>query len=119
LTEYEQNLRWMITALRERQAKPVLMTTNPTRWTSKLCDLYGRPPYRPDEPDGFDAPVLARYNEAVRKLAAELAVPLVDVHEAFTAKNADKLLLDGLHPNDAGHQLIADLLLPILRDQLR
>ena len=119
LTEYEQNLRWMITALRERQAKPVLMTTNPTRWTSKLRDLYGRPPYRPDEPDGFDAPVLARYNEAVRKLAAELAVPLVDVHEAFTAKNADKLLLDGLHPNDAGHQLIADLLLPILRDQLR
>ncbi len=118
LTEYEQNLRWMITTLREQQVKPVLMTTNPTRWTSKLRDLYGKPPYRPDEADGFDAPVLARYNEAVRRLAAELAVPLVDVHEAFTAKNADKLLLDGMHPNDAGHQLIAELLVPILRQQL-
>ena len=119
LTEYEQNLRWMIATLREQQAKPVLMTTNPTRWTSKLRDLYGKPPYRPEEPDGFDAPVLARYNEAVRKLAAELAVPLVDVHDAFTAKNADKLLLDGMHPNDAGHQLIAELLIPVLKDQLR
>ncbi len=115
LTEYEQNLRWMITTLREQQVKPVLMTANPTRWTSKLRDLYGRPPYRPDEPDGFDAPVLAGYNEAVRKLATELAVPLVDVHDAFTAKNVDQLLLDGMHPNDAGHQLIAELLVPILR----
>jgi lysophospholipase L1-like esterase len=118
LSEYEQNLRWMVATLREQQIKPVLMTTNPTRWTSKLRDLYGKPPYRPDEPDGFDAPVLASYNEAVRRIAAELAVPLVDVHAAFTAQNADKLLLDGMHPNDAGHQLIAGLLVPILRDQL-
>jgi len=118
LAEYEQNLRWLITTSREQQIKPVLMTTNPTRWTSKLRDLYGKPPYRPDEPDGFDAPVLASYNEAVRRLAAELAVPLVDVHAAFTAQNADRLLLDGMHPNDAGHQLIAELLLPIVRQQL-
>ncbi|MCU0872604.1 MAG: GDSL-type esterase/lipase family protein [Pirellulaceae bacterium] len=83
-----------------------------------MRDLYGKPPYRSEEPDGFDAPVLASYNEAVRKLAAELTVPLVDVHAAFTAKNADKLLLDGMHRNDAGHQLIADLLVPILREQL-
>jgi len=118
LAEYEQNLRLMIATLREQNVKPVLMTTNPTRWTSKLRDLYGKPPYRPDEPDGFDAPVLASYNEAVRRLAAELAVPLVDVHAAFTAQKADKLLLDGMHPNDAGHQLIAELLLPVLRQQL-
>ena len=119
LAEYEQNLRWMVTTLREQQAKPVLMTTNPTRWTSKLRDLYGRPPYRPEEADGFDAPVLASYNEVVRRLAKELAVPLVDVHGAFVAKGADEHLLDGLHPNDAGHQLITDRLMPILREQLR
>lgn len=118
LLEYEQNLRWMIATLRERRIKPVLMTTNPIRWTAKLRDLYGKPPYRPEDPAGFDAPVLASYNEAVRKLAAELTVPLVDVHAAFTARNAE-LLLDGLHPNDAGHQVIAELLVPILREQLR
>jgi len=119
LDEYVQNLRWMVNTLRRQQVKPVLMTTNPLRWTPKLRQLYGRTPYRPEEVDGFDAPVLARYNEAVRRLAAELAVSLVDVHKAFTDRDADKLLLDGMHPNDAGHQLITELLVPILRDQFR
>ncbi len=119
LDEYAQNLRWMVNTLRRQQIKPVLMTTNPLRWTPKLRQLYGRTPYRPEEVDGFDAPMLARYNEAVRRLAAELAVPLVDVHKAFMDGDADKLLLDGMHPNDAGHQLITKLLVPILRDQFR
>jgi lysophospholipase L1-like esterase len=30
----------------------------------------------------------------------------------------DKLLLAGMHPNDAGHQLIAERRVPILRGQL-
>lgn len=119
LADYEKNLRWMIAALREQKIAPVLMTTNPTRWTSRLRELYGKPPYRPDEADGFDAPVLSHYNEAVRKLAKELAVPLVDVHAAFSKKNPDKLLLDGMHPNDDGHQITAELLVPILREALR
>lgn len=119
LSQYEQNLRGLIAALREQKARPVLMTTNPTRWTSKLRDLYGKPPYRPEDADGFDAPVLARYNEAVRRIAKDLAVPLVDVHDAFTAKNPDKLLLDGMHPNDEGHRIVAELLLPVILEQLR
>jgi hypothetical protein len=117
--EYEQNLRWMIATLRQHNAKPILMTTNPTRWTSKLRELYGKPPYRPEDADGFDAPVLARYNETVRKLAQQLSVPLVDIHAGFTAKKADKLLLDGMHPNDEGHRLVAELLVPVIREQLR
>jgi lysophospholipase L1-like esterase len=119
LAEYEQNLRWMVATLREHHAKPVLMTTNPIRWTPKLLELYGKPPYRPKDADGFDAPLLAQYNQAVRTVARQLNVPLVDAHAAFTAKNADKLLLDGMHPNDAGHQLIVGLLMPVIREQLR
>jgi len=119
LAEYEANLRWMIAALRQQKIKPILMTTNPTRWTSKLREIYGKPPYRPEEPDGFDAPVLARYNDAVRRLAKELGVPLVDVHDAFSRQNPDKLLLDGMHPNDEGHRIIAELLVPVIREQVR
>jgi lysophospholipase L1-like esterase len=119
LAEYEQNLRTIITELRGAGARPVLMTTNPTRWTSRLRGIYGKPPYRPDAPDGFDAPVLSRYNESVRRLAAELSAPLVDVHGAFSTRNPDKLLLDGMHPNDEGHRLIAELLVPVIRQQLR
>jgi lysophospholipase L1-like esterase len=119
LPEYVENLRWMITTLREHQAQPILMTTNPTRWTPKLRELYGKPPYLPAEADGFDRPVLSRYNEAVRKLAVELSVPLVEVHDAFAARNPDKLLLDGMHPNDSGHRLTAELLVPVIRARLR
>jgi len=119
LAEYEENLRSIIATLRQQKVKPILMTTNPTRWTPKLRELYGKPPYRPEEADGFDSPVLAQYNEAVRRLSKELAGPLVEVHEAFVRRNPDKLLLDGMHPNDAGHQLVAELLVPVIREQLR
>lgn len=119
LAEYEKNLRWMISALREQNVKLILMTTNPTRWTSKLRELYGKPPYRPDDADGFDAPVLASYNQVVRKIAQELAVPLVDVHAAFLERVPDNLLLDGMHPNDEGHRIIAERLVPVVREHLR
>ncbi|MBI5773246.1 MAG: exo-alpha-sialidase [Verrucomicrobia bacterium] len=120
LAGFEANLRGIIAALRKQGAKPILMTTNPLRWTPKLKEMYGKLPYRPDDADGFDQPVLARYNEIVRRLAAELNVPLVDVHAAFSkAKSVDALLLDGMHPNDQGHQLVAELLVPVIREQVR
>ena len=61
------------------------MTTNPLRWTPLLKDKYGKPPYHPEAEDGFESPFLAGYNEAVRKLAKELNVPLVDVRAAYPA----------------------------------
>lgn len=125
LAEFETNLRTMIGQARQQGVKVILMTTNPQRWTSKLKELYGRAPYHPDDPDGFDAPVLAPYNEAVRKLAKELDVPLVDIHDAYPAYASkhnltiDQLLLDGMHPTDQGHQLVTELLVPVIQEQLR
>lgn len=125
MDEYEQNLRTMIERARKRGAKVVLMTTNPLRWTDRLKQLYGKPPYDPDAPDGFDAPLLARYNEVVRRLAKQLETGLVDVREAFAehaaqpGQSMDDLLLDGMHPNDQGHRIIAQLLTPAIRAQLQ
>lgn len=125
LAEYEANLRALIDEARKQKAKVILMTTNPVRWTSKLKDMYGHPPYRPEAEDGFDVPILASYNDAMRKLAKELNVPLVDVRAAypdFAAKHKttiDQLLPDGMHPNDLGHQLVSELLVPVIRDAVR
>ena len=125
LAEYLSNLRRMITAAQNAKAKVILMTTNPLRWTPKLKELYGKPPYNPAAEDGFDSAMLAGYNEALRKLAADLKVPLVDVRAAypeFAAKHQttiEGMLLDGMHPNDLGQQLVAELLVPAIRDAVR
>ncbi|MFN0076149.1 MAG: exo-alpha-sialidase [Prosthecobacter sp.] len=123
--EYLLNLRIMITAAQNAQAKVILMTTNPLRWTSKLRELYGKPPYNADTEDGFEVLNLVHYNEALRKLATELNVPLVDVHAAypgFASKNKttiEEMVPDGMHPGDLGHQLVAELLVPVIRDAVR
>jgi sialidase-1 len=125
LAEYLANIRRMVTAAQDAQAKVILMTTNPLRWTPKLKEVYGKPPYDPTSEDGFDSATLAGYNVALHKLAAELKVPLVDVHAAypdFAAKHQttiEGMLLDGMHPNDLGHELVAELLVPAIRAALR
>lgn len=125
LAEYETNLRTLVTKIREAKAKVILMTPNSLRWTPRLKEVYGKPPYQPRAEDGFDAPVLASYREVIRRLARELATGLVDVETAFLdygrvpGQSVDDLLLDGMHPNDRGHALIADLLTPAIREQVR
>lgn len=115
LAAFENNLREFCTTLKGRGARVVLMTPNPLRWTPKLKELYGRPPYHADEADGFNV-LLRDYAGVVRKLAREENVELVDVFEAFVAhgqqmdRSVDELLLDGMHPNERGQSLVAELL---------
>lgn len=125
IDEYEANLRAIIASARQRGVRVILMTTNPLRWTERLKELYGKPPYDPDSADGFDAPLLAKYNERIRSLAKELDTGFIDVHSAFNAlggvpgHSLDELLLDGMHPNDRGHTVIANLLVPAICEQVR
>jgi lysophospholipase L1-like esterase len=114
--DYELNLRTMIQSLHKRGTRVILMTPNPMRWTPKLKELYGKPPYDPAAPQGFNV-LLAGYAKTVEQLAREEKLPLIDVYQAFEdygkgeGQAVDQLLLDGMHPNAAGHRIIADLLL--------
>jgi lysophospholipase L1-like esterase len=125
LSAFIDNYRAMITEAQQQGAKVIVMTTNPLRWTSKLRELYGKPPYQADAEDGFESLNLTRYNDALRTLATELKVPLVDVHTAYPAfaekhkTTIDAMLTDGMHPGDLGHQLVAELLAPAIRDAVR
>lgn len=125
LDEFTKNLRSMIETIRQQNAQVILMTANPLRWTAQLKQLYGHPPYLVDAEDGFESPTLLPYNEAMRKLGAEMKVPVIDLHAAypeFAKRNQttiDGLLLDGMHPNDRGHALAAELLLPAIRAAVR
>ncbi len=118
--DYEANLRYFVTALQARSARVILMTPNALCWTDRLRKVYGKPPYRPDDPDGFNV-TLRDYAEIVRRVAAGAAAPLVDVLAAYdrhleTPGHArGDLLLDGMHPNAEGQRLVADLLLEEIR----
>ena len=85
-------------------------------WTANLKKLYGQAPYAASEPDGFNR-LLVKHAASVRKLATEHKVPLVDIYQIFQDYNKqpnqsiDTLLLDGMHPNDRGHQIIAKILI--------
>lgn len=113
--DYAANLSFFVSELKNRGAQPILMTPNPLRWTDKLRSMYGRPPYLPDDADGFNV-LLKTYAEAAREVARQTGVPLIDVYASFHAHRAeqnhpvDDLLLDGMHPSEKGHRLIADLL---------
>lgn len=121
LSTYERNLRHFVQVLKMSEVKVVLMTPNPLRWTPKLLQMYGKPPYEPREPHGFNTQLKA-YAEAVRVIARSEHVPLVDVYERFErygeveAQSVADLLLDGMHPNARGHRLIADGLLAELAE---
>ena len=114
---YIDNLRYFIRQLKASNARVIVMTPNPLRWTPKLKQLYGREPYDTSDEDGFNV-VLREYAAAVRQLAASEQVTLVDIDREFRQWKGDggidALLLDGMHPNTAGHRLIADRLLSVL-----
>jgi len=115
LDRYKANLAWFVRTLKEHHIAVILMTPNPLRWAPKTRELYGKTPYLPQDPDGFNV-LLTKYADAVRVVARDEHVPLVDIYGAFRhygekpGCSIDDLLLDGMHPNDRGQQLVARLL---------
>ena len=115
--QYEENLRGFVQTLKGKGSEVILMTPNPARWSEVLRKLYGKPPHRLDDPDGYNV-FVSRYAEVVRTLAREEKVTLIDIYDIFqkygkeSGQSVDDLLLpDGMHPNSKGHELIARLLL--------
>ena len=115
LERYKANLRHFVQTLKSKNTHVVLMTSNPVRWTPKLRELYGKPPYQPENADEFNGP-LVPYCETVCQVAREEGAELLDMQQAFVEQakkrgvTVDSLLSDGVHPNDGGHRIEADLL---------
>ena len=122
LDVYRQNLTNIVRVLKADGAMPLLATPQPMHWTAKLRDLYAGPPHNDEspydaaDPLGFNA-TLVDYVQVVREIAEKERVTLVDIHQQFMdyhsveGQNLSDLLLDGMHPNDKGHRIIADAFL--------
>lgn len=69
---------------------------------------------------GYTNNRIKEFDDTLRKFCKENQVPFVEVFEKFAKAEAEnELLPDSLHPNDKGHQLIADLVKPKLQELLR
>src|SRR2546428_86279 len=119
LREYEENLSWIVDQLRSQGIQPILMVPNPVTWTDVTRKYWSKPPYRTDDPDGWNV-LLKPYLKAVRRVAKTRKVPLVDIYKLFKSyaavpgHNLNDLLLDGMHPNDLGHTIIANHIIEII-----
>ena len=98
INKYRQNLSFFIEGIRKEGGKVILLTPNP----------IGKK-YR-----GFHRSKLKKYMKITRKLARNKNLPFIDTWKLFSdyvrqSKTVvDSLLLDGTHPNDTGHELIAN-----------
>ncbi len=114
---YEANLEHFIATLKAAGCDVILMTPNPGVWTDAIRATLDTPPYDTNDPWGFNL-FNALYAASVRRIAAARAVPLVDVYQLYLdydkvdGQSAGDLLPDGIHPNDRGHRLVTELLVP-------
>lgn len=84
------NLLHIVGVCRANQVTPILATTPPM--------IGSHAPW---------AESIVMLNEQIRSLAAAEKVRLVDLEGKFGSKASSLLLPDGLHPNDAGNDVIA------------
>lgn len=57
-----------------------------------------------------DQIVFSGYEAIVRKVAAEHAVPLIDLNAPFTEMRRELMYIDDMHPNDLGHRILVEAL---------
>jgi len=114
---YERNVAEMIDAVRSVGAQPLLVTL-PTvvRLEMSASDLRQArvmfPYFRSGNAVGDFLDLLAAYNRAVRELARERKIPLVDLAEHFeTLDDVTPYFFDTMHPDKRGRVEIAELLL--------
>lgn len=110
---FRRNLEEILVRLCSIGVRPLLLTANPLSAFGVTKDYYADfPPY---SDRGINC-LLHPHVAAMRQVGEALAVPVLDVFAVFMAKagpagDLSSLLTDGMHPNPAGHALIAELLL--------
>jgi lysophospholipase L1-like esterase len=103
--DFRSNLGAIIEAVQKNHAKPVLVTPVP------MNPAYAHRHFPAYLENGLNY-LVDEYADIIRDLASGTGLPLVDVHRAFSADpDTDKLVPDGIHPNEAGHRFIADIFL--------
>jgi lysophospholipase L1-like esterase len=102
-----ENLRTMLRSAKSAGVRPFLATITPM--VVGACD---------PQCGGANAALVPGFNNLVRSLAFSEGVTLVDVNAGMGGSFAQYIGPDGLHPNPAGYQKIADIFFGVLQQTL-
>jgi lysophospholipase L1-like esterase len=97
IQKYRENLSFFIDRIRAEGGKVILLTPNP------IGEKYR----------GFHTKRLKQYMKVTKRLAKSKQTPLINswklfsIYESKMHTGIDSLLLDGMHPNETGHTIIA------------
>jgi len=118
--KFGANLTEIVHRLRAAGILPVLWTSSPMAPFGITKDYYADfPPYSTHEDINF---LLVSFIAELKRVGEVEGVPVLDVNSAFLAKgeaegSLEGYLTDGMHPNPAGHRIIADMLIAFFQQQ--
>lgn len=98
VTNYGNNLRTIVDRLKKRNPNVDIILCAPNHTS-----------------DSTRTPYIQNYRNQMQTVATEKNVKFCDFSQAFTTAEVSTYTLDGIHPNDAGHKKIYDLLWPIVQ----
>lgn len=106
------SMHLLLLKLIEKYPAAQLVVMTPLHRSNEDDDIY-------DDFGERRAGKLSRYVEAIREIAGFYGIPVVDLHRICPIQpripsQRERYAPDGLHPNDAGHALVAQRLLGLL-----
>lgn len=115
LEDFRENLTHMVDEIHEAGSTPVLLSLPPLessrfyKWVSNGLDWEGILHFLKEDINNIFH-WQEDYDQVIRRVAEEKDVPLIDIRKGFLEKDSyrDYLCIDGMHPNEKGHDLIAD-----------
>ncbi len=109
---FRRNLVTLVDRIRSSGARVLLVTPNP------MTRAYAYAGYGYYATHDINAS-LEKHREAMLDVARELHCPLVDLYAGWRdRRDLDRLLVDGIHPGVEGHRRIAELLAPVIEEEL-
>lgn len=110
-TRYIQNVEKIIDQAKRHSSKILVVGLTPCVEERSNPVAWGD--------SGYTNQRVKEFDDTLMRFCKDNGISFVKIYQPFAAAQAQaELLPDGLHPNDAGHQLIADLVLPMLDELL-
>ena len=112
--QFLENIEAMVEKIRQKGMVPVLLNLQPL---DSVKFLNSFPEYSEKEKTLSISPFewQKKYSDGLGQIASRLHVDLIDIRSPLQERLADAIGMDGLHPSDFGHELIADTILTHLK----